>query len=68
MIHVFIILNFELKRTAFIWNIILCDIWNDLTVTFNQFNASCWNKSINLFPKKSLTDPTEILNSSVYVM
>ncbi len=39
---------------------------NVFTVTFDQFNASLLNKSINFFPKKkSLTDP-KLLNSICY--
>ncbi len=39
---------------------------NVFTVTFDQFNASLLNKSINLFPKKkSLTNP-KLLNSICY--
>ncbi len=40
------LMNGKFKTTAFIWNRILCNIIND---TFDHFNASLLNKSINLF-------------------
>ncbi len=38
----------KFKRTAF------CNIINDFTVTYDQFNASLINKSINFFEKNSV--------------
>ncbi len=43
-------MNRKFKRTAFIWNTNLYII-NVFTVTFDQFNASLMNKSINVFKK-----------------
>ncbi len=41
---------------------ILCNIINVFTVTFNQFNASLLNKSINFF-KKNLSTLTKAINN-----
>ncbi len=38
-------INRKFKRTAFIRNIIFCNIINVCTVTFDQFNAYLLNKS-----------------------
>ncbi len=56
-------LNINLYEVEIVSNSI-----NVFTVTFDQFNASLLNKSINFFnffPKKSLTDP-KLLNSICY--
>ncbi len=56
--------NFKLKRKEIICNIIFCNIINVLTVTFDQFNVSLLNKSMNIFKKKS-SNLLKILNSSI---
>ncbi len=40
-------MNWKFKGTAFIWNIIFCNIINDFTDTFDQLNAYLLDKSIN---------------------
>ncbi len=53
------LMNGKHKRTTFIWNDIFCNIINVFTVTFEQFNASLLNNSINfLFKKKIFLTPT----------
>ncbi len=63
--------------TAFIWSRnlrskIFCNIINVFTVTFDQFNASLLNKSINFIPKiiiKKLNKKSDLkfLNSGAFV-
>jgi len=36
--------EYEVQKTAFIWNNIFCNILNIFTVTFDQFNTSLMNK------------------------
>ncbi len=50
----------KFKRTAFIKIEVFCDIINVFTVTFDQFNTSLLNKSIDFIE--------ELLNSSVLIV
>ncbi len=56
------LMNSKFRRIAFEIEI-LCNIMNILAATFDEFNMSLLNKSLNLF-LKSHTDP-KLLNSSV---
>ncbi len=42
---------------------IFCNFINIFTGTFDQFNVSLMNKSINFFIKKNLTDPRTLTKS-----
>ncbi len=44
-------MNRKFKRTALFEIEIFCNIINIFTITFDQFNMSLMNKSINLFQK-----------------
>jgi len=57
-------MNRKLKKEQHLFEIKhLCHIINDFTVTFDQFNESLLNKSINFFQK---TQTFEWLCKSVY--
>ncbi len=52
----FIFLDSQMNRQHLFEIEIFCNIINVFTVTFDQFNASLMNKSINFF-QINLTDP-----------
>jgi len=45
--------EYKVQKTEFIWNTILCYIINLFSVTFDKFNSSLMNKSIDYFPQKN---------------
>jgi len=57
------LLNRKFKRTAFIiGKNVFFNCINVCTVTFDQFNASLLNKSINFFFKRKLNTDLKLLN------
>jgi len=55
--HILLSRILKLKRAAFVWNSTFCNIIITFTLTFDQFNMSLLNRSINFLKKKKTIWP-----------
>ncbi len=55
------LMNIKFKRTAFIWNKILCNIINVFTDTFDQFYVCSLNKSFDFVQMRVISGPSCLL-------